>query len=80
MNSELKSNGSHNWGTVYMHAEEMRTDSGLKRIYVSDKKRISNSNKAMGYANHNFNLFSADISEHVSLSNHQQFQYYDLFF
>lgn len=76
MNSELKSNGSHNWGTVYMHAEEMRTDSGLKLIYVSDKKRISNSNKAMGYANHNFNLFSADISEDGSLSNHQQFQYY----
>ena len=76
LNPKLKSNGSHNWGSVYMHAEEMRTKNGLKLLYVSDKRRISNSNQAMGYANHNFNLFSADITDDGSLTNHQQFQYY----
>jgi hypothetical protein len=76
LNPKLKSNGSNNWGTVYMHAEEMRTKNGLKLIYVSDKRRISNSNKSMSYANHNFSLFSADIDDDGSLSNHQQFQYY----
>ncbi len=76
LNSELQSNGSNSWGSVYMHAEEMRTKNGLKLIYVSDKRRISNSNNGMGYANHNFNLFSADIGDDGSLSNHQQFQYY----
>lgn len=76
MNLTLKQTGSHNWGNVYMHAEEMRTDSGLKLVYVSDKRRISNSNRAMGYANHNFNLFTADINADDSLANHQQFQYY----
>ena len=76
LNPKLKSNASHRWGSVYMHAEEMRTKNGLKLIYVSDKRRISNSNRAMGYANHNFNLFSADINDDGSLTNHQQFQYY----
>ncbi|WP_057832848.1 DNRLRE domain-containing protein [Colwellia sp. TT2012] len=76
LNPKLKSNGSHAWGSVYMHPEEMRTKNGLKLIYVSDKRRISNSNRGMGYANHNFNLFSADINDDGSLSNHQQFQYY----
>ncbi len=76
LNSKLKSNTSNNWGSVYMHAEEMRTKNGLKLIYVSDKRRTSNSNRSMGYANHNFNLFSADIGDDGSLSNHQQFQYY----
>ena len=76
LNPTLKNNGSHRWGSVYMHAEEMRTKEGLKLIYVSDKRRTSNSNKGMGYANHNFNLFSADIGDDGSLSNHQQFQYY----
>ncbi|GAA0817884.1 hypothetical protein GCM10009111_19870 [Colwellia asteriadis] len=76
MNLPLKQTGSHNWGNVYMHAEEMRTDTGLKLIYVSNKKRISNANLAMGYANHNFNLFSADITDNGDLKNHQQFQYY----
>ncbi|OUR60596.1 hypothetical protein A9Q74_12700 [Colwellia sp. 39_35_sub15_T18] len=76
LNSQLKNNASNNWGSVYMHAEEMRTKNGLKLIYVSDKKRISNSNRSIGYANHNFNLFSADIGDDGGLSNHQQFQYY----
>ena len=76
MNPELKQTGSHNWGNVYMHAEEMRTDTGLKLVYVSDKRRISNSNKGIGYANHNFNLFTAEITENGNLKNHQQFQYY----
>ncbi len=76
LNPELKSNGSHNWGTVYMHPEEMRTKYGLKLIYVSDKKRISNSNRSMNDANHNFNLYIADVTEDGSLKNHQQFQYY----
>ncbi|MFT5812724.1 MAG: hypothetical protein ACI9VT_000461 [Psychroserpens sp.] len=76
LNPKLKSNGSNSWGSVYMHPEEMRTKNGLKLIYVSDKRRISNSNRSMGYANHNFNLFSADIDDDGSLSNHQQFQYY----
>jgi len=77
LNPLLKSNGSNNWGSVYMHPEEMRTKHGLKLAYVSDKKRISNSNEGMrNHANHNFNLYIADIKDDGSLSNHRQFQYY----
>ena len=76
LNPKLRNRGSHSFGSVYMHAEEMRTKNGLKLIYVSDKRRNGNSNRGIGYANHNFNLFSADINDDGSLSNHQQFQYY----
>jgi hypothetical protein len=76
MNTKTPARGAQNWGNVYMHAEEMRTSNGLKLVYVSNKRRISNSNRGMGWANHNFNLFSADIAKDGSLSNHQQFQYY----
>jgi hypothetical protein len=70
--------GNNNWGTVYMHPEEMQTDTGLKLVYVSDKQRIANSNQGMsiGDANHTFSLFEADIKVDGSLGVHRQLQYY----
>ncbi len=70
--------GNNNWGTVYMHAEEMQTEDGLKLVYVSDKQRIGNSNQGMsiGDANHTFSIFEADINSDGSLGIHRQLQYY----
>lgn len=71
--------GNNNWGTVYMHAEEMRTAQGLKLVYVSDERRIHNSNQSMSAgndANHNFSLMIADIEPDGSLGSKKQFQYY----
>ncbi len=70
--------GPNDWGTVYMHAVEMRTEHGLVLVYVSDERRVRNSNQSMsiGYANHNFNLHMADILADGSLANARQWQYY----
>ncbi len=79
MNQTLANNtGPNDWGTVYMHAVEMRTATGLHLVYASDERRVKNSNKAMalGHANHNFNLHIADFSSDGSLKNPRQFQYY----
>jgi hypothetical protein len=79
MNQTLASStGPNDWGTVYMHAVEMRTAAGLKLVYVSDERRLQNSNQPMsiGEANHNFNLHIADIAADGTLSAARQFQYY----
>ena len=64
------------WGTVDMHLIEMRTVTGLKAVWVSNRTRTGNSNLAVGEPNHNFNLFIADILPDGSLGHPHQFQYY----
>lgn len=64
------------WGTVDMHAHEMRTQNGLELVWVSNRARVLNSNKHLGDANHNFNLYKADILPDGSLGPVEQFQYY----
>jgi hypothetical protein len=79
MNQTLANNTAPNdWGTVYMHAVEMRTATGLKLVYASDERRVKNSNQemAIGHANHNFNLHIADLAPDGSLTNPRQFHYY----
>jgi hypothetical protein len=79
MNQTLAASTAPNdWGTVYMHAIEMRTATGLKLLYASDERRVQNSNQSMsiGQANHNFNLHLADLAADGSLRNPRQFQYY----
>ena len=70
------STGLNGWGTVYMHATEMRTKNGLDLVYVSNERRLMNSNDPMGHENHNFNLHIADLKADGSLGAHRQFQYY----
>ena len=79
MNQTLANTTAPNdWGTVYMHAVEMRTAAGLQLVYVSDERRVKNSNKAMalGHANHNFNLHIAELHPDGSLHSRRQFHYY----
>ena len=79
MNQTLANNTAPNdWGTVYMHATEMRTAGGLKLVYASDERRVKNSNQemAIGHANHNFNLHIADLAPDGGLTNPRQFHYY----
>lgn len=78
MNYGIAANPSlNNWGTVYMHATEMRQGGRLKVIYASDERRMRNSNNpGNSYANHNFNLHTAELSRAGTLENKQQFQYY----
>ena len=77
MNQTLASStGPNDWGTVYMHATEMRTHQGLKLVYVTDEERVLNSNAAMAKANHNFNIHIADIATDGTIKNPRQFQYY----
>ena len=70
------STGLNGWGTVHMHAVEMRTRDGLKLVYASNQRRLMNSNKRMGHENHNFNLHLADLNADGSLGATRQFQYY----
>ena len=76
LNPSLTGTGTNNWGTVFMHAIEMRTWTGLKLVYVSNERRVANSNNPMGNANHNFNLHIADILPNGSIANDRQLQYY----
>lgn len=79
MNPTVAGNtGPNGWGTVYMHAVEMRTATGLKLVYVSDERRLRNSNQSMslGDANHNFNLHIADLLPDGSIGSPRQWQYY----
>ncbi len=79
MNQTLaEQTGPNDWGTVYMHPVEMRTEHGLVLLYASDERRVRNSNQSMsiGYANHNFNLHMADIRPDGTLANARQWQYY----
>ncbi|MCB0330455.1 MAG: hypothetical protein KDD70_12350 [Bdellovibrionales bacterium] len=72
-----EANCINRWATIYMHAEEMRTWSGKKLVYVSNKRHLNNSNRSQsGYTNHNFNLHIADIQPDGSITNSRQFQYY----
>lgn len=67
---------NQDWGTVNMHMVEMRTEHGLRAVFVSDRARLGNSNSPVTPANHNFNLYIADIREDGSLGPANQFQYY----
>jgi hypothetical protein len=64
------------WGTVNMHMVEMRTEHGLKAVFVSDRARLGNSNAPVDTPNHNINLYIADIRQDGSLGPAHQFQYY----
>lgn len=72
------STGPNAWGTVFMHATEMRTADGLQLVYVSDERRLRNSNQSMslGDGNHNFNLHIADLASDGTLENERQWHYY----
>ena len=77
LNPTLARNTAPNeWGTVFMHPHELRTRDGLKLVYVSNERRVLNSNQGMTHANHNFNLHIADIAADGSLTNDHQSQYY----
>lgn len=77
MNPSLAGSWVNDWGTSYMHPIEMRTAEGLKLIYVSNERRLQNSNNSMqSYRNNNYNLHIADIEPDGSLKNKRQFQYY----
>ena len=68
---------ANDFGTVFMHAIEMRKQGKLKLVYVSDERRMRNSN-SIDYKNHNFNLHIADliVGDDVRIENSRQFQYY----
>lgn len=80
MNPPMATGTAHNdtdYGTSYLHPIELRTRYGLKLAYVSDKRRLDNSNIDMVRANHNFNLHIADINPDGTLGAiDNQFQYY----
>lgn len=76
LNPSLPGHATQNWGTCNMHMIEMRTSTGLKAVFVSDRSRLANSNSPAHQPNHNFNLFIADILPDGSLGSARQFQYY----
>ncbi|MEZ6013772.1 MAG: hypothetical protein R3F49_01545 [Planctomycetota bacterium] len=76
VNPTLANTAAEQWGTVNMHLIEMRTHDGLKAVFVSDRARLGNSNARAGVANHNFNLYIADILPGGDLGPAHQFQYY----
>jgi len=80
MNPSLAVSTSFNkteYGTVFMHPTEVRTRTGLHLAYVSNKRRLDNSNSSMGRQNHNFNLHFAPILPDGTLGpEDDQLQYY----
>ncbi|ANM29811.1 hypothetical protein ABI59_09815 [Acidobacteria bacterium Mor1] len=80
MNPTLASStdyGDTRYGTVYMHPTEVRTRTGLKLVYVSNKRRLGNSNSVFNVVNNNFNLHMADLKADGTLHKiENQFQYY----
>jgi len=68
--------GANEWGTVSMHLVEMRTATGLKAVFVSNRGRLGNSNLDLGEPNHDFNLYVADFRPDGSLGPARQWQYY----
>ncbi|MEM9379754.1 MAG: hypothetical protein AAGB93_07360 [Planctomycetota bacterium] len=76
VNTTHSGHQSQNWGTCNMHMIEMRTSTGLKAVFVSDRARLSNSNSRADKPNHNFNLYIADILPDGSLGKAHQMQYY----
>ncbi len=80
MNYQIAGSTSLNdWGTVYMHAVEMRKEGRLKLAYVTDERRLRGSNNP-DFMEHNFNLHLADVPPpgppRNYLENRRQFQYY----
>ncbi len=77
MNPALAAYQSSNYhGTVDMHPVEMRTVRGLRLVWVSNRARLGNSNSEQTDANHDFNLYVADLLPDGTLGPEQQFQYY----
>lgn len=67
----------NNWGTAFLHPVEMRKEGRLKLVYVSDERRLRNSNNMMNsYVNHNLNLHLAEVTTDGGLDVERQFQYY----
>ena len=65
------------YGVVYMHAIEVATDQGSKLIYVSNKRRLGNSNNDMKTTNYNLNLHEALINWNTgNLTQLNQVHYY----
>ncbi|NOT29523.1 MAG: hypothetical protein HOP15_03635, partial [Planctomycetes bacterium] len=71
-----QASGANYWGNMDMHLIEMRTRAGLKAVWVSNRARLANSNESFGEANHNFNLYQADILADGSLGPPNRFQFY----
>lgn len=64
------------WGTIDMHLIELRTQAGLKALWVSNRTRLRSSNDQVGDVNHAFGLFMADFLPSGGLGTPQQIQYY----
>ncbi len=74
--SFAQASNNNYWGNVDMHMIEMRTATGLKALWVSNRSRLGNSNFEVTDANHNFNLYVADILPDGSLGHPNQFVHY----
>lgn len=64
------------WGTMDLHLIEMRTRSGPRALWVSNRARLMNSNDGFGDANHHFELYSAEVLPDGSLGPASPFQHY----
>ncbi|HET9300476.1 MAG TPA: hypothetical protein VFO11_11055, partial [Candidatus Polarisedimenticolaceae bacterium] len=65
------------YGTVYLHPTEVRTRTGLHLAYVSNKRRLDNSNDRMRVSNYNLNLHLAWLNPDGTLGpEDSQFEYY----
>jgi len=76
-NPALAAASSGNYfGTVDMHPIEMRTARGLRLVWVSNRARVGNSNAEQTDANHNFDLYVADLLPDGRLGPAQRFLHY----
>lgn len=67
------------YGTNHLSPVEMDTVHGRKLVFVSDMRRLRNSNNTQTNKNRNLDLFSADLQiqgNSVSIRNKKQLQYY----
>jgi mono/diheme cytochrome c family protein len=65
------------WGTMHLHPTEVRTRRGLYLAYVSNKRRLDNSNPVMEESNMNFNLhFQAIRPDGTLAPEDNQFAYF----
>ncbi len=60
-----------------MHAIEIKTDRGRRLVFVSNMRRVGNSNNQMDKSNYNLNLFEAEHNFNAgTLKNIRQIHYY----
>ena len=65
------------YGRIFMHAIEIKTDRGKRLVFVSNMRRVGNSNSPMDKSNYNVNLFEAEHNFNAgTLKNIRQIHYY----